>query len=909
VESSSAQTSDSVDLRRRIDDDGGRLLVAMERIASVAGPDFFATAVELLKMQLDVEFVFIAECTDSEKGMARTLAFWGDAGAAENLDFCAHGGPCEGVLAGDVVHVVEHVCEQFPHNEALNSLAPDSYLGYPLITSSGSVIGHVAAMDVRPMNPSPEDLVILRVLASRAAAELERKQTKEARTSSLIHSSEERFRLAQEAAEIGTWDMDVLTGRGTWSDNYWGLYGLSPDSCTPGYEAWIGLVHPEDREAVDSLIKAALQGEARYDAEFRIVWPDGSVRWLVGKATVFRDGSGNPIRMIGVDYDITDRKEAEVALQGARTELESRVQERTAELSEANRALHAEISAREAQERLFQTVADGTSAVTGIAFLRSLVRHLATALEAQYAFVSERLQDTGQVNVIEMWMGDHFGDEMSLDVSGAPCAQVFAGEDAVFPDGVPTLFPGHPILSALGVESYLGVPLFDSSNAIIGHLAVLGTGTMENPRRGLSVLKVFASRAGAEVERKRFEQHQKEFEAELQQTQKLESLGVLAGGIAHDFNNLLTGVLGNAELALAALPPESPARRELANITRSALRAAELTKQMLAYSGQGKLEVQGLNLSKLVEEIGHLLEVSISKKAVLTYDLAADLPLIEADASQIRQVVMNVLINASEAIEKKSGYVRISTRMIVADRSFLATAYVDDDLPEGDYVTLEVEDTGCGMDEQTQRKIFDPFFTTKFTGRGLGLAAVLGIVRGHGGALKIDSRPQAGSTFTVLFPASERSVEEPLGPLVGEQEWRGSGTVLVVDDEETVRITSQAMLESLGFTVMTAEDGPTALEVYGSRNDEIDAVLLDLTMPHLDGEETFRELRRIRPGVRVILSSGYSEGEISDRFEGTGLGGFIQKPYGMRPLYEKMRQVLGPVRPSDESISGSAPTN
>jgi len=735
---------------------------------------------------------------------------------------------------------------------------------------------------------------------------LERKQTEEARTSSLIHRSEERFRLAQEAAEIGTWDMDVLTGQGTWSDNYWGIYGLSLDSCTPGYEAWIGLVHPEDREAVDSLIKAALQGEARYDAEFRIVWPDGSVRWLVGRATVFHDDSGNPVRMIGVDYDVTDRKEAEVELRRARTELESRVRERTAELSEANRSLQAEISAPEAQEELFQTVADGTSAVTGTAFLRSLVRNLATALKAQYAFVSERVLDTGQVNVIEMWLGDHFGEQMPLDISGAPCEQVFAGEDVVFPDGVQTCFPGHPTLTALEVEGYLGVPLFDSSNVIIGHLAVLGTGAMENPRQGLSVLKVFAVRAGAEVERKRVEQHQKKFEAELQQTQKLESLGVLAGGIAHDFNNLLTGVLANAELALETLPPESPARRQLGNINRSALRAAELTKQMLAYSGHGKIEVQGLNLSKLVEEIGHLLGVSISKKVVLKYDLAANLPLIEADASQIRQVVMNILINASEAIEKKSGNVRISTSMIAADRSYLATAYLDDDLPEGDYVTLEVADSGCGMDEQTQQKIFDPFFTTKFTGRGLGLAAVLGIVRGHGGALKIDSRPHAGSTFTVLFLASQRSVEEPVWSPVGDHEWRGSGTVLVVDDEEDVRLASQAMLESLGFTVMTAEDGPTALKVYGSRNDEIDAVLLDFTMPRLDGEETFRELRRIRTDVRVILSSGYSEREISDRFEGTGLGGFIQKPYGIRPLYEKMRQVLGPVGPSDESGAGLA---
>ena len=394
------------------------------------------------------------------------------------------------------------------------------------------------------------------------------------------------------------------------------------------------------------------------------------------------------------------------------------------------------------------------------------------------------------------------------------------------------------------------------------------------------------------TERKQAEERQRNFEAKLQQAQKLESLGVLAGGIAHDFNNLLMGVLGNAEIALLELPPESPARGELQHITTAALRAAELTKQMLAYSGKGKFVVQGLNLSKLVEEMAELLQVSISKKVVLKYNFGDKLPPIEADAAQIRQVVMNLIINAAEAIGEKSGVVTVSTGVMEADHSYLSETYLDENLPEGYYVSLEVADTGCGMDEQTRKKIFDPFFTTKSTGRGLGLAAVLGIVRGHGGALKIYSQPQRGSTFKVLFPASQQAVEESVGPSAREQEWHGSGVILVVDDEETVRITTKLILEKLGFTVLTAEDGRAALEVFRSRVDEIVAVLLDLTMPHLDGEETFRELRRIRPDVRVILCSGYNEQETTNRFAGKGLAGFIQKPYGVRPRGEKMRQVL-----------------
>ena len=580
-------------------------------------------------------------------------------------------------------------------------------------------------------------------------------------------------------------------------------------------------------------------------------------------------------------------------LEEARSNLETHVQERTTQLREANQALQTQIAERKQAEELFRTVAESTSRVVpGTAFFRSLLRNLALALKTQYAFVSERDNVTGRVKVLEIWTGSDFGESMPLEVSGGPCEQVLAGEVAVYPEGVQTRFPGHKTLAELGAESYLGVPLFDSSGGIIGHLAVLDTKAMENSEQGLSVVKVFAARAGAELERKRAEEHQKNIEAKLQQSQKLESLGVLAGGIAHDFNNLLMGVLGHAEIALIELTPESPARGDLKNITTAALRAAELTKQMLAYSGKGKFVVEALNLSKLVEEMAHLLQVSISKNVVLKYNFADNLPTIEADASQIRQVVMNLIINASEAVGEESGVVTVSTSVIEADHSYLSETYLDENLPEGYYVSLEVADTGCGMDEQTQQKIFDPFFTTKFTGRGLGLAAVLGIVRGHGGAMKIYSQPQRGTTFKVLFPASRQPVEESAGPSAPEQEWRGSGVILVVDDEETVRIAAKIMLETRGFTVLTAEDGRAALEVFRSRIDEIVVVLLDLTMPHLDGEETFRELRRMRPDVRVILSSGYSEQETTDRFAGKGLAGFIQKPYGLRPLIEKIRQAL-----------------
>ncbi len=384
----------------------------------------------------------------------------------------------------------------------------------------------------------------------------------------------------------------------------------------------------------------------------------------------------------------------------------------------------------------------------------------------------------------------------------------------------------------------------------------------------------------------------KRLQAQIQHAQKLESLGVLAGGIAHDFNNLLMGILGNASLALMELRTQSKARHNVEQIETAAMRAAELSRQMLAYSGKGKFVIEPICISSLVEEMTHLLGASISKKAVLKYHFADNLPLIEGDATQLRQVIMNLITNASEAIGDKSGIITVGTGVMEADQSYLADTYVNDELPRGSYVYLEVSDTGCGMDQETQKKIFDPFFTKKFMGRGLGLAAVLGIIRGHNGAIKVYSEVGKGSTVKVLFPCSTLNSKAVLQATKQEIGWRGSGTILVVDDEQTVRAVAKMILEEFGFDVLTANDGAQAVEVFREHAKQIDAVLLDMTMPRLSGEEVFTELRRIRPDVPVVLSSGYNEEEATARFTGKGLAGFLQKPYRPNALIQKLRELL-----------------
>ena len=388
------------------------------------------------------------------------------------------------------------------------------------------------------------------------------------------------------------------------------------------------------------------------------------------------------------------------------------------------------------------------------------------------------------------------------------------------------------------------------------------------------------------------EEARENLEAQIQHTQKLESLGVLAGGIAHDFNNILMAILGYADLALLDTKVGSSVRSSIEEIEKAARNAADLTKQMLAYSGKGKFQISKLDINDIIREMTHLLEISISKKAVIKFNLREALPPIEADPSQIRQIIMNLITNASDAMEDTSGVITITTNLMECDRQYLRTAYLTDQLEEGTYVYMEVADTGCGMDRETLRRLFDPFFTTKFTGRGLGLSAVLGIVRGHGGTVKVYSEKGSGSSFKILLPAVRGEASTDPAKELCDLEAGQGGTILMVDDEPSVRDVGRSMLERKGYRVILAGDGREALDIFRERHSDIDCVILDLTMPHMDGDETFREMRKIDGDVKVIISSGYNKQDVTQRFVGKGLAGFIQKPYRLNELHAKLHEIL-----------------
>jgi PAS domain S-box-containing protein len=566
-----------------------------------------------------------------------------------------------------------------------------------------------------------------------------------------------------------------------------------------------------------------------------------------------------------------------VRLEALRLELEARVRARTIELSAANErlvatnaTLQSEIGERRAAEGLLASERN---------LLRTLLDHLPEAVYVKDVDGCYQIVNPAWLQMHGLDRADQLIGRRSDALADAAFGRRQDDEDGHLLRG------GDPIVNH--EETYNGPDgdprhlltsksvVLDPSGAIVGLVAVC---------RDVTVAK-------------RQEQMREQMDRKLRDTQKLESLGVLAGGIAHDFNNLLTGILGN--VSLARMERLDSTRREtyLAQIEAASVRAADLCRQMLAYAGRGQFAVRAIDVNAIVDDTLPLLQVSISKKASVKLNLAERVPAVSGDLTQLRQVLMNLVINASDAIGEATGTIVISTGAAHVTPEYLARTVSSPDVEEGDYTFIEVSDDGLGMTRETMARIFEPFFTTKFTGRGLGLSVVLGIVRGHRGALTVYSEPGRGSSFKMLLPAVAGPPDafEPW-PRV-DIAWKGAGEILVIDDEEPVRNVAAAMLGQLGFTVSVTTDGAEGLALFRTFPERFAAVLLDLTMPSLSGDETFRELRATRPDIRVLLMSGFNEQDAVAKFVGRGLTGFLQKPFTLEMLRAQMQAMF---RPLDE---------
>ena len=670
--------------------------------------------------------------------------------------------------------------------------------------------------------------------------------TERVRAEEAVKESERRFRSMADTAPVFIWISDT-EGQCVFVNKAWVDFTGRPVEQELG-RGWADGLHQEDRDRCLAELAGAVARRESFRGEQRMRRADGEYRWILNTGTPRFNAGGQYVGHIGSCVDVTEARQDREALRAARDDLAVRVAERTAELVAANEALRQ-------SEQHYQQLAD----LSPVGIFR-------TDAEGRCLYLNERACQICGIDAAEAGQGrwDRILEPDELLRLAAEWRKVVAGSG-----------PGsleHRIARRDGSTVWALTHLVAERGADGGVTGCIGT--------------------VADIsDRKRAEEENRKLEAHLQHAQRLQSLGILAGGLAHDFNNLLTIILGNSRIALMDLPPGSPAVARLAEVEIATSRAAELTHQMLAYSGKSRFTVEAVNLSRLAEEMANLLRSVISGKTAIQFNLAADLPAIEADPPQIRQIVMNLISNAAEAIGEEGGAILVSTGVMDAGRTYLSGTYFDDHLPAGRYVYLEIADTGCGMSAETQAKIFDPFFTTKFTGRGLGLAAAVGIVRAHRGALKVSSKEGAGSTFRLLFPATGR-VEQPRPEEPAALASRGSGTVLVVDDEPAVRDLARAVLENSGFTVLTAHNGAMAIHLFEEHASEVSAVLLDLTMPGMNGEETAARLQSIRAGVPIILSSGYAERDLAGRFAGRGLAGFLQKPYAPAALGEAIARAL-----------------
>jgi len=718
------------------------------------------------------------------------------------------------LATGQNSHFLPLLRDRGPAGMIARSLMPAAMVLPVLYTLLGLVFAHfriyerVGQVALVSLNMLAA-LTILWVAASKVQAfDLLRSKAEDA-----LRASAARMKLAQQVSQVGTFEWNIQTGVNLWTPDLEAMYGLPPGSFAGTQQAWAELLDPHDRPGVEDRVREALV-TGDFEGEWRVTWPDGSVRWLVGRASVLRDGSGQPLRMIGIQMDVTDRKRAQEEL-------------------------------RESNDR-FRNMADHAPVMIWV----SGPDKRATFFNRRWLDFVGRTMDEESGNG---WMHSVHPDDLKC------CLSAYA---AAF-DARRSYQREYRLRRADGEYRW-----------------VLGSGVPRMSEGG-----VFTGFVGSCIDIT----DAKRTQEQVFHAQKLESLGVLAGGVAHDFNNLLGAILIDAESVLLDLAPGSPGRREAEHIRIVAHRASIIVRQLMAYAGKDTTVFDAVDVGRLITDVLDLLKVSISRNATLMIHLADGLPAVRANAAQLQQVFMNLLTNASEALGETGGVITVS-----AARSHLSSVGGAPDLPDGDYIRLEVSDTGCGMKEDIQARIFDPFYSTKFDGRGLGLAAVRGIIRDHGGSISLVSAPGKGTSFTLLLPcAPESATLDSVGAGAAEgQTVAAAESILVIEDEELLRGAVSKVLRKKGFPVFAAADGQAGLDLFQTHGPKIRLVLLDTILPGLSSGEVLTQLRQLQTGVKVILTTAYSEAEAMSAIGGQPVSAFIRKPYSVEDLSTLIRKVL-----------------
>jgi len=542
-------------------------------------------------------------------------------------------------------------------------------------------------------------------------------------------------------------------------------------------------------------------------------------------------------------------------------------------------------------ERQLGLVLEAASALGREDYLQVIVRSLREALSVRWAFVATLTPDEpGHATTLAFCQDGDLLDNLAYSLAGTPCEDVYDRSLCFVGSGVQAAYPEDAMLQDMGVESYLGLPFLDDAGRAIGHLGVMHDGALHAAMVQEPLFRIFVAQAGSEFARRGAEGEKHSMERRLMESERRESLGLLAGTIAHDLNNLLVGVTANVGLAELELDVGSGARPYLRSIEQTGRRAADLAQQMLAFSGRGRFEVGPADLGEVVRETGDLLRPSLPRNARLSYTIGEALPAVHADRTQLAQLVMNLVLNAVEALEGAAGRISVRVEATPIDPSARAQVVARDAVP-GPGVALRVTDDGVGMDEALIGRIFDPFFTTKQKGNGLGLAAVVGIVQGHKGVLQVTSGAGRGTTFSVLLPLSDQPALPAQRPAT-DLTLRPGLRALVVDDEQAVRDAIRAVLVRHGVTVSEAADGAQALTLLEATADPFDVVLIDLSMPRVGGDEVVAWMSERMGDVPILLMSGYDRSEFEARFAGDAVSGFLQKPFTLDDVVGAVGRVL-----------------
>jgi PAS domain S-box-containing protein len=746
-----------------------------------------------------------------------------------------------------------------------------------------------------------------------------------------LRESEARFRTLARHAPVGIFQLD-RDGSCIFVNEQWTeRAGLTPEQCLDG--GWLQAVHPDDRDNLVRVRSEAISSGRRYAVSYRLQAPDGRLSWAETLAVPMRNNAGEVTGYIGTTIDTTQHKLWEIELEQANKQVKDVLES----ITELFIALDFEWRFTYANQAAARKMRKPLEDILGKNIWELFPVLVATDLQHRFQHVMtermpvhfEFLSPEGSWFEVHAYPSNGGLSAYTLDVTDRKkneeelsrlAAIVDASDDAIFSlaldDTVLTWNRGAEKIYGYSAQEMIGRTMSlvrppDSLYETEQRLASVKRGEHFRNFHARRIRKdgrsIWISISASPVRDRhgnvvaisstaRDITDIKALEEQLRQAAKLESLGVLAGGIAHDFNNLLVGMLGNASLAKDILPPGSRAAPMLDDVIDASERAATLTRQLLAYSGKGKFVIQPVDISDLVREMTKLVQASVPKAVALRLRLASDLPPVIGDVAQLQQLIMNLVINAAEAIGDNPGSVMVTTgEQQIVDGETSGTAVGADPVTPGRYVFLEVDDNGAGMDEATIPKIFDPFFTTKFTGRGLGLSAALGIVRGHEGFMQVASSPGRGSAFRVLLPAARDAAQEKAAPPPAHEvkdDLTGSGVILLVDDEQLVRRIAATMLARLGYTILEAGNGQEAIELFQRNLSQVDLVILDLSMPVMDGEECLSRLKAIKPDVPVLLSSGFSETEAELRFQSAGVASFLQKPYTSQHLAELVKAAL-----------------